>query len=49
MRNILVYIGILLLFATLWTAILGFPKVSGFLGICWSIVTLTYVIAGAFD
>lgn len=49
MRDVLISIEILLLFATLWTAILGFPKVSGFLGICWSIVTLTYVIAGAFD
>ena len=49
MRDVLIIIGILLLFATLWTAILGFPKVSGFLAISWSIVTLTYVIAGAFD
>ena len=49
MRNVLILIGILLSIATLWIAILGFPNVSGFLGICWSIVTLTYVIAGAFD
>jgi hypothetical protein len=49
MRNALILIGILLLIATLWIAILGFPKVSGFLGICWSIVMLAYVIAGAFD
>lgn len=49
MRNVLILIGILLLISTIWTAILGFPKVSGFLGICWSIVTLGYVIAGAFD
>lgn len=49
MRNVLIVIGILLLIATLWTAILGFPKVSGYLGICWSIVMLVYVIAGAFD
>lgn len=49
MRNALILIGILLLIATLWTAILGFPKVSVFLGICWSAVTLAYVIAGAFD
>lgn len=49
MRNALILIGILLLIATLWTAILGFPKVPVFLGICWSAVTLAYVIAGAFD
>nr|DAT71852.1 MAG TPA: TmCorA-like maritima CorA-like family [Caudoviricetes sp.] len=48
MRNVLIIIGILFLIATLWTAFLGFPKVSGFLGICWSIVMLAYVIAGAF-
>ena len=49
MRDALMSIGILLLISTLWTAILGFPKVSGFLGICWSIVMLVYVISGAFD
>lgn len=49
MRDALMFIGILLLISTLWTAILGFPKVSGFLGICWSIVMLVYVISGAFD
>ena len=49
MRNALILIGILLLIAALWTAILGFPKVSAFLGICWSIIMLTYIIAGAFD
>lgn len=49
MRNALIFIGILLLISTIWTAILGFPKVSVFLGICWSAVTLAYVIAGAFD
>lgn len=49
MRDALIFIGILLLFATLWTATLGFPKAPGFLGICGSIVILVYVIAGAFD
>jgi hypothetical protein len=49
MRNTLIFTGILLLFSTIWIAILGFPKVSGFLGICWSIVTLGYDVAGAFD
>lgn len=49
MRNALILIDILLLIATLWTAILGFPKASVFLGICWSIIMLAYVIAGAFD
>lgn len=49
MRNALIVIGILLLIATLWTAILGFPKVSGLLGICWSMDMLVYVVAGAFD
>lgn len=49
MRNALILIGILLLIATLWTAILSFPKASVFLGICWSIIMLAYIIAGAFD
>lgn len=49
MRDVLMSVGIILLIATLWAAILGFPKVSVFLGICWSAVTLAYVIAGAFD
>ena len=49
MRDVLILIGILLLIATLWTAILGFPKMSGFLGIGWSAVMLAYVIAGSFD
>lgn len=49
MRNFLILIGILLLIATLWTAILGFPKVSGLLGIYLSIVMLVYVISGAFE
>lgn len=49
MRNALILIGILLLIAALWTAILDFPKASVFLGICWSIVMLAYIIAGAFD
>ena len=49
MRNALIVIGILLLIATLWTAILSFPKASVFLGICWSMDMLVYVVAGAFD
>lgn len=49
MRNALMLIGILLLITAQWTAILGFPKVSGFFGICWSIVMLVYVISGAFE
>lgn len=49
MRNVLILIGILLLISTIWTATLGFPKVSGLLGICWSMDMLVYVVAGAFD
>lgn len=49
MRNVLILIGILLLIAALWTVFLGFQKVSGLLGICWSIVMLVYVISGAFE
>lgn len=49
MKDVLMFVGIFLLIAALWTAILGFPKASVFLGICWSIVMLAYIIAGAFD
>lgn len=49
MRDDLMIIGILLLIACQWAAILNFPKASVFLGICWSIVMLAYVVAGAFD
>lgn len=49
MKDVLMFVGIFLLIATLWTAILGFPNVSGLLGICWSMDMLVYVVAGAFD
>lgn len=49
MKNVLMFIGILLLCTTVCTAILGFPETAVFSGVCWSIVTIVYLVINALD